>query len=386
MLNKNDISYLLLIYLIVLIAIQFSSLGISEGNYVILRGIIIGLIILIFLFSLNKSLISTLLKSKTLIIHSLILFLSIIVLLVVIPFSKMDIRISPIRDLFLSLIIMVIGINLILTKRQFNRLLLLFIISFTLSALSIVFKYSNGFNILEYYLPIPKNQFAPAFGTAFIISLYIAFQKDTKFKILYFFLSVLLLASLLVIRGRATLVSVFITTFIIVFFYIKNKKYKIFTIFIIIALLPYIDTFIYEALFLNYDLTDINSISTGRLERNLEGISFLIEYPLFGELEHKFSGLTIHNYILYILVSYGIILGAIILIPFLKYISVTLMGIKRNSYQYYEVGPLVMVILLIISMFEYTYPYSPGSSTFFPFFLLGQYIQMNNKISPKKSL
>jgi len=165
---------------------------------------------------------------------------------------------------------------------------------------------------------------------------------------------------------------------VFIFYYIRNKKYIFFTLAFVLLLMPFIWQYLYDALFLNYDITDIDSISTNRMTRNLIGIDFLLKYPLTGQLGHTFYGRKIHNYVLISLVSYGALLSSLILIIYFKYVLKIIRAIRKNTFQYYEVGPLVMIILLIISLFEYTYPYAPGSAVFFPFFLLGQYLKKRN--------
>lgn len=379
MLTRSKMAYILFFILIIITALQFSSFGISEGMYEPLRNLIVGVIVVVFLLSFNRTTISYLSKINILKIHTIVLSFSVIVLILISAFNVSDVRISPIRDLAVSLAILMIGINMSISKKQFNSLLYLFVILYTVSALSIVFTYAQGFIINEFYLPIPKNQFAPAFGSALILSLYLLLKKGTKFKVVLLTTAFLLFASLLIIRGRSVVLAVFLTIMLFLLFYVRRKGVVIATIILAMASLPFIWQYVYDALFLNYDISDLNSISTGRHERNIEGFSFLLQYPLFGELEAFFKGSTIHNYILYIVVSYGILLGGVALSLYFKYIIVTIKAIRRNTYQYYEVGPLVMVILLVVSLLEYTYPYSPGSAVFFPFFLLGQYLKIEIK-------
>lgn len=376
--TKSSISYIILIFLIFITAFQFSAYGITGEIYAVLRNIIIVTIVVLFLLNFKKA-IKQYRKISLFKVHlfSLIVFAFIIVLLI--PF-KTEIAITPLRDLALALIILMIGLSIDLKERQYIRLINIYIVLYTLAALSIVFTYSSGFEIQERYLPIPKNQVAPAFGVAFVLSIYFSFKKKGFSKWFFHVFTGLLFASLMVIRGRAVIVAVFLTVLVLIFFFIKSRKYKIFTIVIIATSIPFVGNFIYEALFLNYDTSDIDSISTGRFDTYLYGLDFFKNYPLGGILENPYyRGRTIHNYLLFNLVNYGIFIASILFFVFYKYAIKIYQGIRRNSFSVHEAGPLVMVIIFIVSMFEYTYPYAPGSAVFFPFLLMGQYLKLNSQ-------
>jgi len=370
----NSIKYYLVFILIIITSFQYSSWGISGEMYTILRGIIITLTIIIFFVSL-KGITYKSLKSKIFKTHfiGLALLVSILVALYIFGFSIIN---TPVRDLALALIILIIGLNLNLEEKLYKRLINIYIVLYTLAALSIVFTYASGFVIKEQYLPIPKNQLAPAFGVAFILSFYFSFKKKRLTKLFYYAFTGLLFASLLVIRGRAVLVAVSLTILIFIFYYIKNWKYKITTIIVGIALIPFIGQFIYEALILNYDVSNINSVSAGRWATYMGGLNFFKLHWMFGSIgASSWNGRIIHNYILYNLVNYGVFIGSLLLIIYFKYILKIASSIRNNTFLYFEVGPLVMVIIFIVSLFEYAYPFAPGSAIFFPFFLMGQYLQ-----------
>src|SRR5690554_1577680 len=253
MLTRSKMAYILFFILIIITALQFSSFGISEGMYEPLRNLIVGVIVVVFLLSFNRTTISYLSKINILKIHTIVLSFSVIVLILISAFNVSDVRTSPIRDLAVSLAILMIGINMSISKKQFNSLLYLFVILYTVSALSIVFTYAQGFIINEFYLPIPKNQFAPAFGSALILSLYLLLKKGTKFKVVLLTTAFLLFASLLIIRGRSVILAVFLTIMLFLLFYVRRKGVVIATIILAMASLPFIWQYVYDALFLNYD-------------------------------------------------------------------------------------------------------------------------------------
>jgi O-antigen ligase len=194
---------------------------------------------------------------------------------------------------------------------------------------------------------VPKNQIAPVFGTAFVAAIYFIFNNAQKkgSQMIYYITAFLLFASLLVIRGRSVILSVFVSIIVFVFFYLKQRKYKYVLIFSAIIIASLAGNFIYDALFLNYDITDIESISTGRMSRNYEGFDFFISNPLMGQLSGiKYPGFTIHNYILYNLVNYGLFVGGLIFLLYFKYIREIVKAFKTNSFRYYDLGPLLMTL------------------------------------------
>lgn len=377
--SKSKLSYYLLTIILFLTAFQFSAWGVAEGTYGILRNLIIASIVLLFAISLKNPFIA-IRKESSIKIHFYGLLLFAIILILLLPWGY-KINFTPLRDLTLAFVVLLIGYNMRLSNKQLQNIGAIFIVLNALSALSIVNTYASGFVINEQYLPIPKNQFAPVFGVAFILALYYGF-KTKKFKKLFFFgFAGLLFAAILVIRGRAVILALFITLFIFIFFYLKKRRYKILTIVAGLALLPLAGQFIYDALFLNYDVTDINSVSTGRFDTYLYGLDFFKNYPLGGILENPFyRGRTIHNYLLFNLVNYGIFIASILFFVFFKYAIKIYQGIRKNNFNVHEAGPLVMLIIFIVSMFEYTYPYAPGSAVFFPFLLMGQYLQKENTL------
>lgn len=380
MTNKSKLSYFLILLLLFTTAFQFSAWGVGEVIYPVLRNIIIALIVLLFAISFKNPLVA-IRKTPLIRIHlyGMLVFGAILILLLPWGFK---INITPLRDLALALVIILIGYNINLNEKQLANVTSVYIVLYTLSALSIVNTFSGGFVIQERYLPIPKNQFAPAYGVAFILALYFGFKTKRFKKLFYFGFAGLLLAALLVIRGRAVILAIFVTLIIFIFYYLKSRKYKILSVIIGIALLPIMGQFIYDALFLNYDVSDIDSISSGRFDTYLYGVDFFLNYPFGGILEQpQYRGGTIHNYLLYNLVNYGIFISFILFIIFFKYIFTIYNAIRNNNFEFYETGPLVMVLIFIVSMLEYTYPYAPGSAVFFPFILMGIYLKRTTTLT-----
>jgi O-antigen ligase len=272
--------------------------------------------------------------------------------------------------------ILSISLSIDLDKRKYLLLIQYFILTYTISALSIVFVYSSGFYIHEVYLPIPKNQISPAFGVAFLLTCFLGFYHRGNKQLIYLIPAILLIGSLLVIRGRATILGVCITLLIFFIFFMRTKKERIYTIFLLGIFVFFLRNQIYDSFFLNYTPSDIESVSAGRVSVYAAGYEYLKDNPILGQLQReRFFGGTIHNYILFTLFNYGLVLGLPLIIVYFNYLMVAFKGVIKNTYLHLDAGPLVMVMLFVVSVFEYTYPFSPGSAVFFPLFLFGQYLR-----------
>lgn len=280
-------------------------------------------------------------------------------------------------------------------KEQLGKFLLWQILMSVLLGISSIFYYGEGFKITSRYFLRSKNQIGPLLGiSAVITGVWIIDQKQFGLKdtslIVRIGVFILLVLSLLVIRNRSGVVSVFITIlFVLAKEYGIKRNIKnivitqiIFLALIILFLLGAFDGIInaiYNSLFLNYDITDFNSISAGRILGYKSSLEFIKQYPVLGELETgKSISTTPHNYILNKWLNYGII-GSLPIVLFYLYLwFFTIKGIFISKKTLgFKLPVWVLLFSLIVSMFEYTYPYGPGASQIMVWFLLGQYYRFN---------
>lgn len=382
--SKNKILYLLLTILILLVAFQYSAWGVEEWIYNPLRSFIIGLILLCFTLSV-RGISSSIIKESIIVVH----FLSIVILfvfMILVTIIGLEVNLSPLRDSILSLLILFIGYNFKVSNTNIEKLSLLFIVSFTIASLSIVLKYAQGFTINENYLPIPKNQFSPVYGVAFILAIYYWPRFQGTKKVILSICIFSLFISLLVIRGRSTLVSVMFVTLIFLIYYLKSKEKKVVGLFVLITSLFLAFPYIYDALLLNYDIHEINSVSTGRTQVYTDAITYLKDNYLLGDIGEKFiSDGIVHNYLLYNLVNYGVFLSLPLIVTYFSYFFIIIKFIFKNTYKSYEFASLTLLIIYLTSLFEYTYPYAPGSSILIPTLFFGvllrrQRLLKNNQI------
>ena len=126
----------------------------------------------------------------------------------------------------------------------------------------------------------------------------------------------------------------------------------------------------------------ITDLSAGRTDVYKFALEFAIQHPILGELEgFRFIYGNPHNYILNKWVNYGI-LGSLPLVLFYLYLwFFAFKEIKSHVKNTNFTLPLwVLLFSLVVSLFEYTYPYGPGTSQLMVWFLLGQYFRNKNNL------
>lgn len=117
-----------------------------------------------------------------------------------------------------------------------------------------------------------------------------------------------------------------------------------------------------------------------------EALKFVSLYPFFGEFscgEAFFR--TPHNYVLNKWVSFGIVgsLPFIVLYGYLIALALRMLFYKQR--RAFEDTVLWLLLLgLIISMFEYTYPYGPGASQIMVWFYLRLIPYSENRIERRE--
>lgn len=282
------------------------------------------------------------------------------------------------------------------TERQISVVLIFYLILSVILGISSVFYYGQGFNIPEVYFLSGKNAIGPLIGIATIIILIWIFKKN-QFKVQFPFIFkllifILLITSIIVIRNRASLIGIIV----ILLFLIINIRFKlnyrnIFSILFILIIVT-ISSFsglsniiidiIIGSFTSTHEVDNLDGISAGRTSVYLESLKFILENPLLGELGTTQSiQSTPHNYIINKWVNYGIV-GAFPLVALYLYLCflsiVNLIRAKKNN-KNFTLPLWVLMFSLIVSLFEYTYPYGPGVSQIMLWFLLGQYFRNSIK-------
>lgn len=294
-------------------------------------------------------------------------------------------------DMVVPFGILLCSLDTKINEKQLNAMIMWYIMFSMILGISSIFYYGEGFQITQRYFLEFKNQIGPILGSSAIISaIWILDKKQIDSNRNYILLKSIifcgLVASIIVIRNRAGLVAIMIT---MIFFIIKEYRIKfnkknilfikgIFLVFIVLCILGVFDgviNSIWKSFTFNYDVSDINSISAGRFDTYKMCIEFLKQYPILGEITAgNIIEYTPHNYILNQMVKFGIVgsLPLIMIYIYILYFVVKELRIKKEKDKF-SMPLWIMVFSLIVSLFEYTYPYGPGVSQIFVWFLIGQY-------------
>lgn len=301
-------------------------------------------------------------------------------------------------ELLIPFGIIIASISSLFSRQGLKKFIFIYIFLSAILSVSNVLFYVGGFEIIQTYQVPLKNQLGPIIGVSlvilsdWIINYNNRFYKNSKYLIIMFIsLFVIQFLSLLVIRNRASILGLILIICLMLIFnntyrltYKKIIYYASFLILFIIFLISgtFNDGFAYvwSALTMNYDVTDIDSVSAGRTDVYWESLNYILEQPFIGELSHQSSGITAtpHNYLINKVLAYGI-LGSLPLILFYVYLWVfTVKGLFKNK-KNIPVVFWALLFSLIVSQFEYTYPFGPGVSQVMMWFLLGQYLRGNIK-------
>lgn len=308
------------------------------------------------------------------------------------------IRFDGVIELIIPLGILLCSLNTKFEDRELNKIIDMYVLLATVLGIYSILYYDVGFKITQTYSIKSKNQIGPIIGIAIIITLYKILNRNIDFrkKKIYFLINVIefvaLFLSLIIFRNRSSILGVIIVGIIMVLKLTRKKlTYKniiliIFTIIVLLILyrigaLDNIIKFIWDSFTLNYNINDFNSLSAGRTEGYIEAIKFSLDNPILGQLSNNLIlEHSIHNYVLNKWIRYGII-GSLPLIVFYfalwkKTISSIFLKVssKRNNMTFY-----LFLFSLIVSIFEYTYPFGPGVSQIMLWFLLGQYLNNSYK-------
>lgn len=278
-------------------------------------------------------------------------------------------------------------------KKEIDSLTHMYAVLAVLMGVGLVLFYGGGFVLREQYIAgTSKNQTGPILGIASVIIFdrILTMDRNSHTVLKFAWLSLLLLgamASLIVLRNRAGLVAVMLVFLIMV---ISRSRRRLTLASLIIATVvilflfaliylgffnPLVDTIV-KAFTLNYVVGDLQSLSAGRWNTYSRGLEYVQLHPFFGELSvsERFFG-TPHTYILNKWVRYGLI-GSLPFVVFYVYLFVFALrqlfsrSAKRGTQR---LAIWLLLLGLIVSLFEYTYPYGPGVSQLMVWFMLGCY-------------
>jgi O-antigen ligase len=313
---------------------------------------------------------------------------------------------SGYTDLFIPLGILVISYTINLNKKELSFLVNSYAFLAIVMGVMLVLYYGGGFILrVQYIGGASKNQTGPIISIAIISLIFQLFNsKNYKriCKFLYFLsFSILGMSALVVLRNRAGLLGVGVVLFIYLLSKMRNKIYLnkiliitlVIFVMIILILAGFLDpliNIIIDSFTLNYDVTDLDSLSAGRIRVYLDSVDFISEYPLFGEINSNELFYDIpHNYILNKWVNFGL-LGSLPFIILYIYLWIFLFknffAVKNSESNIYQLAIWLLLLVLTTSFFEYAHPFSPGVTQIMVWFMIGIYLRINHNYKIRDSV
>ncbi len=372
---SNSILYLILSANV----LQYSFWGMQNPAYGILRDIIIGLVVILFLVTVRPlETQQALIKVKLLRLWLYCVLLFGIGTLTAYAFGA-TLSFGTLRDVAITLGILLIGYHKQIDSTFFARFTMLYIVLGAVSAYSYVAVF--GFEIHDQYIVDYKNQIAPLF--AILALLAVSHSIYIKRGKLLMILSALLLITIIgILRARTALVALL---FCVMLYLFSSRKIsiwiKVLVTCVVVAFIASNTELISEIFIAGKQGTDLNTISSGRVSRISDGLDFLsrgnnlLVGSLWGE---QYDGGIVHLFLINLWIEYGGILSLPIILLYVVFLGkVVARCLKRKERleNRYDVVPFLMLFLLIVSFNEYSYPFSPISSLFLAYLLYGAYLR-----------
>jgi O-antigen ligase len=365
----------------------FIQFFLETSLYLILRPIIYVVFALTLLLVINSK--SNLNSNSFLSLYSVFIYFTILFALLI-SFFKSEFPTSTILAFLLPYFIIYLGFKINISEKQLSKMILHYMNLVTLLGLFILFHYGNGFHITEQYFFSSKNQVGPLIGSVALLALITLLNKNNNKisinKVWLFVLFVVNFSSIIVIRNRSGLVALGVCLVVFLLSKIKIKKRFNKTILLTPIMLlvlgisvssnilsPIYDV-IYRTLFMNYNVSDLNSLSANRTDTYGSVLQFLKVSPFFGEqLVNSDIFETPHNYLLNLWLRFGIfgmLPITIFYIALWVFVLFQTVVVKKFDISFY-----LILFALVISFFEYSFPFGPLTTVTVTWFLFGHYLK-----------
>ena len=285
-------------------------------------------------------------------------------------------------NLFIIVWAISLGYRIALDNASVERFILLYgILSILLGIYSLVF-YTGTVSLSTYeYAVNTKNQVGQILATG-AIGLLIVSASSRKYYYLKLVLVALSIILLFILRCRTALLA-YLVMFVLFVHRQFKFNYKVLLVYgVMIFVLLFssrINSFFGRVFVGLHDIDDINSLSANRMDRNIAGIAFIGENPIWGELKVPSNIENIHNYIIKRVVLYGLF-SIPILVFYFVFLVRLVKGWFKSSFSVLENAGLYMLFIpFFSSMLEPSAPFGPGLVQVIPFFFYGLFLNRSNK-------
>ena len=294
---------------------------------------------------------------------------------------------SEIRSILIPLCALMVGWQLKMDDNRLMGLILVFTLGIIVVGVSLIFLQGSGFSISETYFADQKNAVGPMMATAAIMCAGMAFGASGKRRVFLLIAGIALalfcVVMILTIRARAALLAAVAVIALMLFQRYKNKYLllsfwgAIILVVAVFLILPQsIKQYVYQSLFAGFS----GDITSGRMLRNQQALQVLAENPLFGQLLNAREVGIVHNYPLIQVLNYGLLMAAPLMALYFYLLFADIKAIATKGISTMRnVGFYALLAVFVVSMFEYSFPYGPGTTTVMNFILFGIALQNNQQ-------
>lgn len=246
--------------------------------------------------------------------------------------------------------------------------------------------YLTSFSMAENMYAIDaKNQIGAIVSLACFSIFYTAqCSTNKKLSIASYLLFAILFILLIYIRCRTALLALIITVVFTLYKANGAKKLTLYSICGVVLLIVFSEQIInifHDAFIGDRGVANMDDLSSNRLERNEQSITYLSNHLFVGELLYQSDIEIIHNYILNRLVRYGLWALPLIIVYFTIVIKALKQTILFRRFTIHDIGYFAMFIPFICSILEPDAPFGPGTVYSLVFILFGYSLRNSlNKI------
>lgn len=398
MFRIQNIRFFLLVLLLVLTAFTYlpvfsNVVTTGEGSNPLNRYVVLAAI-LCFLFYFDYR---SWMKNRLIVIFIICIFLAGIIGVML---AQMDVTKryqTAAGELLIAFLGLAIGYSSKLSKKQLITIVIIYSSSVAIVTYQQLMQHAGGFIISDLYFSYGKNTLGVMCAVSCVSLIISSLNVDNKYmkffmRALYLFILVLCIS----IRARASFLVIFLLTFFCIYKQMKHRRITMGSVswvvfgglFIVGVLLVFpqlfysISDYIIDSFTRNHE----GDITAGRERGWRIGVSVISNNPLFGNMvvKRQYDFLSIHNYFLRILSEFGIVGSLPFMILYLRLVFLTIRKSVKLPINIENVGFFTTIVLLIISLEEPTFPYSPGTGVIMSFILLGNSLRINERCSHVK--
>lgn len=385
---QNKLKHILLILLLALIAFSYHPQFLSAEHESLnqanpLNRYISILTLVLILLSLNfKALLNDRFIRKFIVTISYIILIGLFFILFETPTNFIHEAIS----IGMALAFIIIGYNFNISQNSFILISLIFSFLIIFTGVAQVMMSIGAFVIEDLYLVIGKNSLGVIIASLLAFTLQLSFsppkihfQKFLRF--LCIIISIVFIILILTIRARTSAVAVVPIALIAAIKSNNITKRRLFIIALIIIIITFLPndyglskvrSFISSSFIQNHE----DDFSSGRNERFIEAFQIIRQYPTFGRINTDIDIQWIHNYLIRVITDYGFIGGSFFIYLYLYLVLFVAKGLSsKDNYHFYYIGLLCMISPVVSSLTEPTFPYAPGSATFYAYWAFGIYLK-----------